>query len=1067
MITLRNVRNLGGLLAVGLLLATTMGCNKMLANFSLSKAEKRATEAEDNRAAEFTPQQLEETQAKINQAAGEIERQDFKTARLSAKKAADLSKELLERTKTLRAEAERNEANTWIERARLNDAQSVNDLLFQQLLVDNQSGLERYDKQKWNKAIEIFDKVKKDVRHLLYTLETDAKQSLVETEGMQEALLEEGALEHAPEYVNEIDQQIEDIRRAIEVEYNYRSAIATADLARQTKQEGIQETKRVKSDKQLTEIENLLDEATNLGSEIYAPQTYRAVGKEFDGLITQYYNQNYDTVLTSAPVLKPKVLDLIVETKRVAAGTKIQEVRTAINNLVDDKARSYLPGRVELLESLLKDAKDQYDQEAFTDSKEVSLRALELEQKIIDEFDDLAQQEYSAASDVMGTAEGVFEQMQDIFDRQIPGKWSETVQAFEDSKQVFKEELNRRLNNARISLGLAANERGEQDFDLSIETAKRVGIEAEDVRQQTFRVVAHNAILDLSNMVSHYEREGGRRYARTELDKTINMLEECKNLLSVEQYREAVKRTSDTKAQLEVMVQELERVAESRILDATKALAQAKDDRAENFESSLYSQSLVSLEEAKLALEAEGMQLAIESAIQAETIAADASSGALRQWTEDLMRASDDYLAKARAADAARYAPEQFQKASDLRRNLQTLHDQSVFRDAIELGAQVVAESSDALYAKVIEAEDDIATARRYEGWEFERERLAEAIVSAKTSRDLMDKGEYNLSEQFAWNTIVIAQDVTKKAKRKGFEFRMNNLEARMEEARIKGAGYYQVGDLSNVLAEMNALRQSFSTDSYEDFAEKVERLDTQLTSLVEMTPDVLRDMVLVMGDQLAELERRGAAEHMPAKVDEVERKIKYAQIDYKGEKYRPSFQNIKDAQAIMQEVAVNLDEREFDADLNDHLTEFGDELSKFGVILNMGPTVMSQLIVGTNGQAKATSILSASSPSDLRTRVTEIGAELTQMHPPDSRVSQWQVTVNMLSKAKTASANFEKLLILDQYSLQEAKEIVQTAYLQMFQAKAEQEEIQRTIEYPHRKLRPAGVERVVSFQGY
>ena len=298
--------------------------------------------------------------------------------------------------------------------------------------------------------------------------------------------------------------------------------------------------------------------ATNLGAEIFALQNFRVVSKEFDNLLTQFYERNYDTVLTAAPNLQPKVADLIVETKRESARTKMEAVEKAIGTLAEGKARSYLPGRVEQLETLLTEARNLFDQEKFTESKDISLRALELEKTIIGEFDSLAQNEINTASDQLAKAENVFSTMDEqmVFDRQIPGDWAGEALALENSKLAMKEELRTQLTTADYSLNIASLKREEKDFDTAIETAKQVASSAEQVRQQTFRVMAHNAILEISAELTRYEREGGRRYAAAEMDKTLTLLDQSKGLLAQGAYREAVRSAADTKAQLEIMVQE-------------------------------------------------------------------------------------------------------------------------------------------------------------------------------------------------------------------------------------------------------------------------------------------------------------------------------------------------------------------------------------------------------------------------------------------------------------------------------------------------------------------------------
>jgi HEPN domain-containing protein len=1064
----RYLNNSGRLLAlIGLcsLLATSLGCKKMLAKYNLGKAQDRTQEAVDNEAQRFLPDRLETTQSKINETQQYIDVENFEAAAESAKQAAQDSKDLLDQTKNLRANDLKEQANFWIGKAKLNEANAENPQRFNDIQKENEDAQQLIVKEKWDKAITAFLKVKGDIEFLLNNLKIEANQGLEEARKMKEDLIAEGAPEHAPESIETMDNQIEEIENLITREYNYRQALLVRNQARQTKQEGVIKTKEVKSRKMITEIENLLEEATQLGANLYALQNYRAITKDFENLLTKFYDKNYDTVLAQAPELKPKAEDLILETKRKGAQAKIEDVQVAINNLTDGQARKYLPGQVEQLDALLDEARGLFDGEEYTQSKEVSQRALELELKIIEDFDNLAQQQIGKAQDELAKAESVFGRMQEIFDTQIPGEWTGADLSLENSKQALKEELRTSLQNSKLSLGVAQLKREDKDFDLAIEISKEVAAASDHIQQQTYRVVSHNAILEISNELTRYERDGGRQYAAAEVDKTYSRLNEAKKLLEDGQYREAVRHSADTKAQLEVVSQELARVAGEQIAKASTALAMAKQHRAEDFQNQTYQQAVVALDRARAALDAESLKEAIESSISAENIATDASTRALRAWTEEFMGRSDDLLARARAAGAERYAPDRLQSAIDMRRNLQRLYEQTSYLAAVDTGRQAVDAANDALYALVIEGDNAIAAARQYGAWEFEPDRLTNAMVSAKYARESIEAGDFRNAELHAQNAIHLAGKLQLEAKRKSFEANMNKLSSRLQGAEHQGAGYYQVGDIVRILSEMNELRAQFDPTAYDDYAKRVELLETRLGSIVESTPDTLRDLVIKMQDRLGEFEARGARTFTPEQVEEVERKIKYAQIDYQAGKYRSSFLNAKDAQKLLDRIRLDLDERQFDVEMNEILSAFTDELRKFGVVLSMGTPTLLRLIVGENGRARAVAIAQTSSPSQFRQDITELGSRVFDLEAPMTRENQKKAAIEMFGIAKTSATNFEKMLILDQYDLKEARDIIQTAFLQMDNARKMQNDLMEAIQYPQARFQPKGVERVVSYR--
>lgn len=1065
--TANYLRRFLGLMSIVLLLGSTMACNKMLAEHTLEKARERVEEAKKNQAAENVKNLLDETNAAINQGTNKVNAEQFAEARTTAKEASRLSKKLLEDAKEMYADDLKKAASLWISRADLNQGPQINRVIYDQIIANNDKGLQLSEKQKWDKTIETFSKVIEDVNYLLNNLETEAKNGLAQTRQMNEELVAEGADVHAPDFVEQLKDEIQQIQVLIENDYNYRQAISMRDQARQTKEQGIQRTKDVKSNKMLLEIENLLDEATKLGADIYALQNFNVITKDFENLLKQYYEKNFDTVLASAPDLKPRVDDLIVETKRESARSKMNAVEQSIATLTDGKARAYLPGRVEELDTLLASANDLFGQNQYTESEKISLRGLELKDRIVEEFNTLTQTEINKASDQLAQAESVYNRMQEIFDARIIGDWKGDDKALEDAKQALKSELNARLNNSRRNLGLSSLKREEQEFDTAIVTARGVVSEADFVTQQTYRVVAHNAILEISNAISRYERDGGRQYAAAELDKTAVMLEQSRSLLGEDKFREAVRRASETKAQHEIMVQELTRVAERRIEQAQATLATAKDKRAETYENESFTRAFVSLDQARTALDGEGLRQAIESADEASSIARDATTKALKKWSLEEMLHADKLIARASEAGATEYAPDELQQAEDLRDNLQKLFDQANYDEAIQIGQLTIEAAEQALYSRVIEAERQIARSQRYHGWEFEAEKLTNAIVSAKNARESLDKGQYILARQHAEQAIATASKVTNNAKFKSFNNRMDSLNKSLDEAKHQGTGYYQIGDVARIMSEMNSLQVEFDPESYEDSAEKVELLEAQLGKLVETTPSVLKDLVLAMQDRLQLFEERGAKRLWPELIDTVENHVKYAQVDFKAERYRPSFENAKQAQKALDQIALNLDERDYDGDLSKQLLRFADSLKGFGPVLDMGSPSLIRLAFGPNGRAQAVSVMSASSPSDLRTAIGDISTSVRLLTPPVTRRDLHQETLDMLELAKTSSANFEKMLILDQYDPDVARDIIQTAYLQMFKANSRKEAIQQKIKNPQIDFKPRGVEQVISYQGF
>ena len=156
--------------------------------------------------------------------------------------------------------------------------------------------------------------------------------------------------------------------------------------------------------------------------------------------------------------------------------------------------------------------------------------------------------------------------------------------------------------------------------------------------------------------------------------------------------------------------------------------------------------------------------------------------------------------------------------------------------------------------------------------------------------------------------------------------------------------------------------------------------------------------------------------------------------------------------------VALRLDERDYDRKLGEYFTQVSTLLRDYAPVLNMGSPVLWRLAQGPNGRSQAVAILSASKPTDLREEINDVAAQVSLMQPPATRHDVQEATMRMFERAKNGASGFEKLLILDQYSQDEARRIIETAYIDMRTARSEQQEIQRMLESTVAETQQKGV---------
>lgn len=1061
---------LAGLALLIVLFSGATGCSKMMANYSLNQATKKTQEARENEAQRFAEPDLIATEEAITQTQNLINGQQFAEAKLKGKEAATLATSLLEKTKSLRANQLKTDANQWIQNVNLNQAAPENQTLFQKVTDDNNTGSAAYDKQNWDKAITNFVSVVDNCKFLLSNLLQRSEAGYKDVVGKAEELKAAGAEEHNPDAISKIDGSMKFLRDLIDTKIDYRTAIATSQQALQEGDEGIRKTYENRSEKLLAQVEKNLNRATQLGADLYATDMFNEVSRDYESLLEKHYLGEYPNVLnevseTGGPKVLVRAEELIIETQRASAQSKLEAVASAITKLNDGNAPEHLPGRVDLLVKMHEEAKVKYDVKEYTESEKISLAASEEEQKIITEFDKKAQDEMADAKQVMSEARSVFDKMENIFSKPSPVPLEGDDLALEDNKLANRTRIHEQVEGAEVQLGLTDLKRGEQDFDGAIQDSRRVKDRALQIIQDTFEVVSHNAMNEIDNQLTRYEREGGRQYASEETDKTRQMLDEARATHKSGDYRKALVQAAETKGQVEILAQELAQVAVGKIKSASEAIERAKTLRAENYQEAEVLMALSQLRQADERRLVDDNLGASKGAEDAERIANEAANKAIQQWAEEELRRTDLLIARAREAGAPGYAPESLDAAGSLRRSAQSLFDAGDYNEAQVTASRAAAAAENALYGLVIQAEDAITQAKRFDGWRYESERLAQAIINAKYARDFLDQGNYDLAKRHALHSFETASSVLTDAKKASFNDRLVALNSKVETASVKGVAYYQIGDLSKIVAEMNELAQQFEPAGYEESAQRIEVLEAQLAGLVELTPSVLQELVDRMNANLEALNDRGAGREYPDLVAKSEERIKFAQLDFNNEKYRPSFENVRDAMRTISEIDLRLDERDYEIQLSRQFTEFSKIIEDFSSVLNLGSPVLIRLASGPGGRNRSTVLSSASNPTLFRQQITDLSAKVGLLQAPPTRRVIQDATMQMMETAKLAANDFEKLLILDQYTQADAKKIIERGFTQMTHARTMQQKIQLELDHPQTRTEQLGVARALEFR--
>lgn len=1030
-------------------------CAKQRTNLLLKKAKNRLEEAQKNEAEKYAPNLLEQARGHINNANARLNQRQYNDALQQAKDAVRTAEETLTRSKTQRANVKINDAKAAIDVADLNEGSKEDPERYEKVQGLYAKARERLAKNKWDAVIDLSDQVISEVDLLLRRLRNLAERKQQEAKN---ALLEMRTHEvhkYAPEYIIEVTDYLNTIEDMITVRRDYLGAISQSDRAVAKAEEGILKAKEKKSQEQISMIESDLSIAIIKGAEIYAPDTLKSCVETFEAMIQDYYEKKFDTVLMTAEVLKPKVKDLIYITRQKSANAKIEAVEKAISALVEGGAKEYVPGRVEVVEEMLADARAKFDRELFEDTETVCQEALSETEKIEAAFNEKALDAMRAAGEALDIAQRVFDKMETIFIINLRETMTPMEREFENGKELMKENLNGILQNARLSLGIAKVRQEEKQYKKAILMAGDVKMSAQYVLSETYHVVAHNAITELAAEITRYERDGAREYAPEELDATKKLLEDTKALLSDNKYKEAVNKASETRAQLEVTVQQLSRKAVANIEEARRIIQEAPEFQTEKYKADELNQAMELLAEAERALSVEKLKPAVETAFQAAKVASGASLDASRLWAQDEIQLAKDNISKAEEAGGSTYAASLLEEARKLQLTAQNLFASADFVTAKDTARQASQKANEALYKKVRDAEALINDAKTYDGWKYNYELLAKAIVHGKIARESLDKRDYISSHAFADRAHAEAEEVIADAKEMDYRARMQFVKDTLDFALHSGANYFRAEEAKQLFKRIASVESQFTVENYDYVDRELLEIEARLTHLIENTPVMIADLVEAQRKRLHEVTETKEMENFdPEIVEKAEGYLTYAKEDFDKKKYSSSYRYLRKGIVLIHDISVKREEEIYRRDVAEILDTLSTSIQGFSQVLRLGPDVLMRLAFGPQGQSQYISIAGGEAPIEFRTKMDELVEALSVLKPPPTKRELHKEVLQTVKNARLAAMYFEKLLILDEFDHATIKEIITKAFTLIDDVRSKQDDVRASFLAQEKRFR-------------
>jgi hypothetical protein len=1012
------------------------GCAKERAKLHLNKARKLLSQAEQREAERLEKENFDSTKTQIESADNLMVEKKYKQALSSASSARDKAGKLLENTRSKLAAQRLNEAKQVLDVTDRNNGVQEDPERYKKIKDLYNKALEKQRKNKWDDVINLCDEEKREVDTLLRRLQDQAKQKQMAAQAKFEEMKSIGAADYAPDSVITVQDMLRTLDKHINEDRDYLGAINLADDTIRKCEEGVSATKEKIAREQIAKIEIGLSDATDKGALVHAPELLDDCNESFDAILLQYHEKKYDNVIDSAKILTPKVERLIYTTRKKSAEVKIDTVKKEIDVLDEGGARQYLPGRVEKIEEYLFNAQEKFKVESFEEAEEECLNGLREGEKTNAAFNDLALEAMRNAAESLEISRNVFDKMTDIFIIRSDIPLTELDLKFEQGKEAMKTDLENILNNGRLTLGIAKLRQEEGKYRRAIELAGELKQSSEYVLNETYHVVAHNAIMELADQITKRETDGAREYAPVELDRTRNLLEKTKEVLGQGNYKEAVRRASETRAQLALTTQELAQRAVENMNAARKEIEGASQYRTTEFQKTELERAQKLLNDSQQAIEVQKLKPAVETALEAAKVAREASAKSSQLWCEQVLQEAQTAITDSEDAGSLNYAAEELDEAKRFYLSAQNLYKGENYLEAKDVALRSAQKARDALFKKIITAETAINEAKSYNGWKYRYALLSQAIVDAKLARQFMEKKIYFSSSTFAENATLEAREVVRESQKAAFSERIASISSDMDKALHSGVNYYQTDEIKQIYRQLADIQEEFSLQKFDYLSAKLDKLEADLERLIATTPEVLEKIIADQQDRLVRQKETEAIDFAPDLIEEAERYLRYAKIDFDNQKFTQSYRDIRQALNNLNEVDRRININSYAERAGEILKELNQAMIEFDDVLSLGPDALKYFTQDITGKGQYVSISGRMQPDEFRNLVTKLYHKAKQMEVPQSTSNLHKDFVDMLNDVRMASLYFEKLIILDEYKPESRQEIIEKAFALIEKAK-------------------------------
>ncbi|MCC6546767.1 hypothetical protein IT570_06315 [Candidatus Sumerlaeota bacterium] len=1055
------LKNYSALLLVLLsVVVFTSGCTQQRAKNKLTKASQKVADIKNSYdGLKYEEAAIKGIEQKIDSANQQLAA-DASQALATAQQADAETEQVLTRVKSAHGNALYTQSEQEIAVARRNRLDRNDSVRFQKITEIKKQADEARAENKWEDVIKYARQVIDEVRIGIEPLKNEADQRQAEATQRLTELNREGGRELAPEIIIAVEDEIASAKKVSQEERDYNLATNGFQAAKAKADQGINQVLREKARIGIERIEGLLTSSVIEGVKQFKPEAYDRITKVYDELVRENEAGGYTRVITGVTNIEPEAKQLVIDTKRAASDDRIQSLQSNIKELEQGGILEYLPSSLDNLRASLakeEETRKADDEAAFDSIKQMSIEASDEYDRVRGQFEGLANDRIREARNSVDKSRAVFEKMDTIFDP-IEGPMDEDQQAFENQKQARKTQLGKQLETATDNLGASDLRKNQGNFRGAIVLAGEVRQLSEETLAEIYHTVAHNAGIELSKLVSRYERDGARVHAPEELARATSKLEQVKASVAQRAYQRAVEESAEARADVELLAQRIAGRAAENIRDANVALEAASTDNVRRFRPEAPPAIAALIQEASVDLQNNNLKLALEKAADATQKAKLAQSEADKLSADENLAKATQSIADAEASGAIVHGGRDIEDARRLASSSRDLYANQDYARADQQARSAVEHAQAGLYAKITEAEQEIATATSVGGWDNNTKKLSAANDKVREARVKLQAKQYSESSALADEAANEARAVAKSSKRKNFNARVKSINKDVIEGTKQGTNFFQVDESVRVRQSLAALKSDYSPNEYDRVMAEISKVEADFGETLTKTPEVVNSAADSIDARLNKLVEGGADSYAAPEIKEARDDVRYARLDYRRGAYRSTHIHLLNAAKLTLLTEFRRDHTSYSAQVQEIFRDYRALQLKFANVLSLDPKELEELAIAVDGSSRVTSISAQVTPSQFREGVEQLYSRALLLSPPASLEKLNEIFVASIAEGRLAGMYFERLAVLNRMSTDDAKSNIDQAYYRINLSNEMVTDIQRQLGYDQVRFRLARI---------